>query len=248
MDSAGQINKNRSLTMGIYPAIAAYFDSLGTLHGATISLATFLGISFVIAGAFVRTMVRLRTFAVVSSACLLLAAVMAPNPVSVLQLLVLLPLNAFRLVEIRRLTAKVTAATGDGDTSGLWLKPYMKAKRYPAGTFIFRKGDDADALYLLVEGIVEYPEISKQQNAGELFGEVSFFAPDHRRTLSAKCVTACLVMDIAGATFRQLYFENPKFAFTVANLLGQRMSADLSRATQRIAELESRLMEAAKAE
>lgn len=190
-------------------------------------------------------MVRLRTFTVLSNACLLTTAIVGPNPVAVVLFLILLPLNTWRLLEILQITKKVTAAARDADTSGVWLKPYMKSGRHAAGTFLFHKGDGADALYLLVEGTLELVEIGKEQPAGEIFGEVSFFSPDGRRTLSARCATDCLVLSISEPTFHQLYFQNPKFAFMVARLIGQRLSKDVQRLQARVAELEARSRDAA---
>lgn len=221
-------------------AASDYLSTLRTLHGGVLALASFMGLSLIIAASFARTMVRLRTLTVLGNACLLTAAAVAPNPVSVVLFLILLPLNTWRLIEILRLTKKVQAAAIGGDTSGVWLKPYMKARKHAAGTWLFRKGDEADGIYLLVEGTLELPEIAKQQPVGELFGEVSFFSPDHRRTVSARCATDCLVMSMSGPTFHQLYFQNPAFAFTVAGLIAQRLSADIQRLRAQVARLEGK--------
>ena len=217
---------------------SGYLSSLATARGAVIAVSSFFGLSLVIAASFARTMVRLRALTALSNACLLVGAAVAPNPISVALFLILLPLNTWRLVEIIRLTKKVQAAAIGGDTSGLWLKPYMKARKEAAGSWLFRKGDEADAIYLLVEGTLELPEISKVQPVGELFGEVSFFSPERRRTVSARCATDCLVLTLPGATFHQLYFQNPAFAFTVAGLIAQRLSADIQRLRAQVALLE----------
>lgn len=222
----------------ILSALSAYVASLASPRGAVLAISSFMGLSLVIAASFARTMVRLRGLTVLGNAFLLISALVAPNPVSVVLFLILLPLNAWRLREIIQLTKKVQAAAIGGDTSGVWLKPYMKARKQPAGSWLFRKGDEADAIYLLVEGTIELPEISKLQPVGELFGEVSFFSPDHRRTVSARCATDCLVMSMSGPTFHQLYFQNPAFAFTVAGLIAQRLSADIQRLRAQVARLE----------
>jgi CRP/FNR family cyclic AMP-dependent transcriptional regulator len=223
----------------IFAALGGYLSSLTTVHGAVIAVSSFAGLTLVIAASFARTMVRLRTLTVLGNACLLVGAITTPNPVSVVLFLILLPLNAWRLREIVQLTRKVEAAAIGGDTSGIWLKPYMKARKHAAGTWLFRKGDEAASIYLLVEGTLELPEIDKNQPAGELFGEVSFFSPDHRRTVSARCATECLVMSMSGTTFRQLYFQNPQFAFTVAGLIAQRLSADIQRLRAQVDQIEA---------
>lgn len=125
----------------------------------------------------------------------------------------------------------------------MWLKPYMRQERHAAGQFLFRKGDPADALYLLVEGQLEFVEIEKRQSVGEIFGEVAFFAPDRRRTLTASCVSAFEVLSISGAPFRQLYFKSGNFAFTVANLIGERMGSDIQRLQARVQHLEDQMQQ-----
>jgi CRP/FNR family cyclic AMP-dependent transcriptional regulator len=223
----------------IVSAGSAFLQSLATPRGALVSIGSFVGLTLVIAGSFSRTMVRLRAFTVLSNVFLLVVALFTPNPVSVALFMILLPLNAWRMIEIVKLTRKVTQAARDGDTSGLWLKPYMKPERHRAGTTLFHKGDEAKSLYLLVDGTLELVELGKQQAPGELFGEVSFFSPERRRTLTARCASDCLVLSISEPTFRQLYFQQPKFAFMVGNLLAQRLGADIQRLQARVAELES---------
>ena len=41
------------------------------------------------------------------------------------------------------------------------------------------------------------------------------------------------------ATLKQLYFQNPRFAFTISHLITQRLTADITRLQKRIAALES---------
>lgn len=218
---------------------AELLQSLTSPRGAAVSVFSALGLGLVIAASFVRTMVKLRALGVMSSACLLVAAILAPNLASVLMFCVLLPLNSWRLIEIRRLTRRVTQAASDDDLAGLWLKPYMKATRLPAGAVLFSKGDEARAFYLLVQGTIELVEIGEVQGPGELFGEISFFLPDRRRTLTARCTTDCEILSIGEDAFRQLYFQSPKFAFKVAALVAQRLGADIARLKAQVAQLES---------
>ncbi|MDB4906897.1 MAG: hypothetical protein JWO05_1681 [Gemmatimonadetes bacterium] len=232
------------LVTGIASDLTRPFD---TARGAAGVVATFLGLALVVGASFVRTMVPLRTLTVLSNVLLLTAAVLNPNPASILIYLVLIPLNSYRLMEIVRLTRRVIEASEQRELSGVWLKPYMKSRRLPAGTMLFSKGDPADSLYLLVEGELEWVEIGKRQAPGELFGEISFFAPDHARTLSARCVTECVVLGIVESTFKQLYFQNPTFAFHVSGLITQRLGADIERLRKRVGELEAQASERASA-
>jgi len=203
--------------------------SLSTVRGTVQLIATSIGLGLLLIASFVRTMLPLRIIAVGSNVSLLVAGALALSPAHVIVYLGLIPLNMWRLVEIKRLTRRVEQASADGDLSGIWLKPYMKVRRLKAGATLFKKGDAADSLYLLVEGQLELVEIAANQMPGELFGEISFFSPDRVRTLTAQCVTDCVVLSIVESTFKQLYFQHPKFAFQISNLIAHRLSADVYR-------------------
>jgi CRP/FNR family cyclic AMP-dependent transcriptional regulator len=213
--------------------------SLSTVRGTVQLMATLTGLGLLVIASFVRTMVPLRMIAVASNISLLIAGALALSPVHILVYLGLIPLNTWRLMEIKRLTLRVEKASADGDLSGIWLKPYMKARRLKAGATLFRKGDKADSLYLLVDGELELLELGKTQAPGELFGEISFFSPDRCRTLTARCATDCLVLSIAEPAFKQLYFQNPKFAFQISNLIAYRLSADVERLRRQLQGLQA---------
>lgn len=202
---------------------------LETVRGVVSVACTLLGASLLIVASLMRTMVRLRAITVMSNLFLLAGAVTAPHGALVLLYLVLFPVNCVRLAEIMRVTRRVQEAVEHKDLSGIWLKPYMKAKRFAAGTVIFRRGDPADALFLLVDGELEWVEIGTYQPRGQLFGEISFFAPDRTRTLTGRCATDCLVMKIRGDAFKELYFTNPKFAFHVSELIAERLITDVQK-------------------
>jgi CRP-like cAMP-binding protein len=214
----------------IFSSIAnEMLQSVATPRGLMQFIATLAGLGLLVLASFVRTMVPLRTITVASNVALLIAGCLALSPAHMVVYLGLIPLNTWRLMEIKRLSRRVEKASADGDLSGIWLKPYMKPMRLRAGAVLFRKGDEADSLYLLVDGRLELEEIAKTQALGELFGEISFFSPDRRRTLTARCATDCLILSIGEEAFKQLYFQNPKFAFQISNLIAYRLSADIDR-------------------
>ncbi len=111
----------------------------------------------------------------------------------------------------------------------LWLRPYMRSRNHRAGAVIFSRGDVADRLYLLVEGEVELPEVGRQLKAGQMFGEIAFFAPDRKRSSSARCTKPSTVMSIDEATFKQLVYQNPDFGLEVVRLIAGRLSQDVQR-------------------
>lgn len=212
---------------------------LSTTRGMASFFANMAAIVLVVAASFVRTMVPLRAFTVASNVLFLVGAALAPDTAHLLLYLVLIPLNTYRLLEIKRLTRRVENVSSSGDLSGIWLKPYMHSKRMPSGSVLFHKGDKADALYLLVQGQLELVQIDKLQPLGELFGEISFFSPDRQRSLTARCLTECVVLSIGEEAFKQLYFQNPKFAFQISSLIAQRLSADIERLRRKVEGLEA---------
>jgi CRP/FNR family cyclic AMP-dependent transcriptional regulator len=202
--------------------------------GALCAAAAAAGLT--ISSSFVKTMVPLRWLAVCSNVGFLAYGVLHPQWVMALMHGVLLPINCVRLAEMKRLTRRVRAATASADLSGLWLRPYMKSSKRKAGDVLFRQGDEAEHLYILVEGRVEFVEIGASVGPGEMFGEIAFFTPDRRRTLTARCSEDCLVLSLNQSTMRELYFQNPAFGFEIVGLIAGRLLADTTRLRGQLAE------------
>jgi len=194
-------------------------------HGAAV-----IGIGLVTAGAFVRTMLPLRCLAVGSNIGLLIFGAVHPSPVTLITSALLLPINLYRMVEVLRLTRRVTRAVAEADMAAIWLRPYMKKRRLAAGAVLFSRGDAAHKLYLLADGVLELADIGVRIEPGRIFGEIALFTPEGRRTHTVRCVTACTVLELGASTVRQLYFQNPAFAFHLVELLAQRLSNDIERA------------------
>ncbi|MCU0922000.1 MAG: cyclic nucleotide-binding domain-containing protein [Burkholderiaceae bacterium] len=199
-------------------------------HGA-IALAFLL----TLAGAYARTMMPLRWLAAASGVFALAYAVLAPAPITLLTAGLLLPLNLWRAVEVTRLTQRVRRAGVQADMAGVWLKPYMKSRRLKAGQLLFAKGDFADRLYMLVQGQAELAEIGRPLEAGRIFGEIALFSPDQTRTQTVRAVSDCTVLEIAGSTVKELFYQSPAFGFHLMELLAMRLGADVQRAEQRAA-------------
>ena len=197
------------------------------------TLAAAIGIALVIAGAFVRTMLPLRWLAAGSNGALVIFGALHPSMITLLIAGLLLPVNIYRAVEVTRLTRRVVRAQADADLAGLWLKPYMKPRRLKAGQTLFRQGEEANRLYLLVDGEMELSDIGKRLEPGRIFGEIALFSPSGLRTHTARCRSACSVLEIHERTVKELYFQNPAFGFHLIELLAGRLSADVERGTAR---------------
>ena len=193
------------------------------------TLAGAIGITLVVSGALTRTMLPLRWLVVGSDSALLVFGALHPSVITMTVAACLLPINLFRAIEVTRLTRRVARAQADADLAGLWLKPYMKARRLKAGHVLFNRGDEADRLYLLVDGDLELVDLGKALEPGRIFGEIALFSPSRRRTHTARCVSACSVLEIHESTVKQLFFQNPAFGFHLIELLAGRLSADIER-------------------
>src|SRR5258706_11220442 len=200
-------------------AAASLASALVTPSGIIALCSAGVAVALVIVSSFVKTMIPLRYLAVGGILGFLVYGALQPSLVMVLLHGALLPINIYRAAEMVRLTRRVSAATATGDLSGVWLKPYMRSQHLKARQVLFRKGDAAEHLYFLAEGRVEFVEIGEVMDAGRLFGEIAFFAPDKRRSLTARCATDCTVLRIDEMTFKQLYFQNPAFGFHVVTLV-----------------------------
>lgn len=182
----------------------------------------------VVVSAFVKTMIPLRWLAVASNVGFIVYGLLHPVPLMVALHAVLLPVNLFRVWQMIGLTRRV-AASADAWQMDLWLRPYMRSRRLKAGDTVFDVGDRADRLYFLASGQVELPEVGRTLQAGQMFGEIAFFAPDRRRTSGARCATDCTLLSIDEDTFRQLVYQNPDFGLQVVRLIAGRLSDDVRR-------------------
>jgi CRP/FNR family cyclic AMP-dependent transcriptional regulator len=196
-----------------------------------------------ISSSFVKTMVPLRWLAVCSNFGFLTYGILHGSPVMGVLHAILLPINMLRLRQMRKLTQNVRAAAAGSDTSGVWLRPYMKAKRRKKGEILFRKGDAADRLYLLASGRVEFVEIGQSVGPGTTFGEIAFFAPHGRRTATARCAEDCEVMSLDQETLRQIYYQNPSFGFELIGMVAGRLSADVARLEEQLAQAKAGVRE-----
>jgi CRP/FNR family transcriptional regulator, cyclic AMP receptor protein len=183
----------------------------------------------VIVSAFVRTMIPLRWLAVGSNIGFIVYGLVHPSLLMVLLHAVLLPVNLWRVRQMVQLTRRVSKSTADPQQMQIWLRPYMRSRKLRAGTVLFERGDPADRLYFLAEGRVELPEVGRTLQAGQMFGEIAFFAPDRRRSSSARCASACTVLSIDEDTFKQLVYQNPDFGLEVVRLIAGRLSQDVQR-------------------
>jgi len=159
-----------------------------------------------------RTMIPLRVAAIVANLLFIAFGVLALLWNVLFLHLVLLPLNIRRLVEMRRLVARVRDAAG-GDFVADWLRPFTRRVVLPAGTVLFRRGDPAGTAYYLLRGTFIYAETGRAVAPGGFFGDIGIFAEDRRRTNTGICETAVEALELSYEELTQLFLQNPRFAF-----------------------------------
>ncbi|MCV2354608.1 cyclic nucleotide-binding domain-containing protein [Paucibacter sp. B2R-40] len=211
-------------------------------------LAAAIAIALVLAGSLARTMTPLRWLAVGSNIGLMIYGALHPSPITFCIAAVLLPVNLYRAIEVTKLTRRVHRAEAAAQQAGLWLKPYMKAKKLKAGETLFSKGDLAEHLFLLVEGQMELVELGKVLEPGRIFGEIALFSPDRIRTSTVRCVTACTVLRIHDSTVRQLYYQDHAFGFHLIDLLASRLSDDVQRVQAQLREAKREILDRSQAQ
>ncbi len=196
-----------------------------------IVIAAWVAALLVFSSFFMKTMIPLRVVAITSNVAFVTYALLGLKygifgrvyPILVLHSS-LLPLNALRLRQIKRLINAVNAA-GKSDTFE-YLIPYMRNEMHPTGEMLFSKGDAADKLYLIEEGSIFFPELGKRLSEGAVFGEVGLFAPQSVRSLSAVCDDDCRLYTITKDKVLELYYQNPRFGFFLIRMVSALVQED----------------------
>lgn len=196
-------------------------------------VAVLIATALMVVSSFVKTMIPLRWLAVGGNFGFLLYGALHPSLPMLLLNGLLLPINIVRAVEMVRLTKRVRVVSER--STEVWLKPYMMQTRRKDGDILFKKGAKADHLYYLDEGRIEIVEIGVFIEPGKMFGEIAFFAPDRKRTNTARCVGPCTVLSIDESTVRQLFYQNPGFGFQLIDLVAGRLTNDVRRERELLA-------------
>ncbi len=105
-----------------------------------------------------------------------------------------------------------------------------------AGALVLREGYGEEEMYLILDGVFEATAGDKRlalMGKGELFGEVAFFMPGHRRTATVSAVTDGRVLALRGRTLRQLIDAEPAVAAQLLLRIGAVMAQRLAAGAQK---------------
>ena len=198
-----------------------------------VNIALWLASGLVFAAFFMRAITPLRCIAIASNIAFVIYAVGAWNvPILVLHI-ALLPLNLLRILQHRSLLRQVRRAA-EGGPHIEKLVPLMERRFYPVGTLLFRQGDQADAMFVLLSGTVEFPEPGITISPGTLFGEMALFLSDKRRTASAICMTDCEIGSLSGDRIKELVMLDPAFGLSLTRMIASRMNENNERLSMQV--------------
>ncbi|MFN3890446.1 MAG: Crp/Fnr family transcriptional regulator [Beijerinckiaceae bacterium] len=183
------------------------------------------------AGAFVmKRMIPLRLMIITGNVLFIIYALIAREMVLLLIHGTLLPVNVWRLAQMRCLIRRVERAS-DGKIALDWLTQFMKRKKVRAGVMVFSKGDVARELFYVASGKFILPEIGKEVLPGMVVGELGLLSPENTRSLSLRCVEEGDLLVASYDQVNQLYFENPEFGYYFLRLVASRMFSTSSSST-----------------
>ena len=187
-----------------------------------------LGVASTGASFIMKRMLPLRALALASNFCFIGYGFAAGVVGSILVNAVLVPINAKRLWEIKKLSKEIARATQESPVSE-WLLPHMKRRSFKQGEVLFRKGDAADKLIYVTEGRLKLSEIGVLIGAGELIGEIGLFSPEKKRTQTVTCETDGELYEMTDEMIFQLYYQHPKLGFFIMRLVAERLLNDVRR-------------------
>jgi CRP/FNR family transcriptional regulator, cyclic AMP receptor protein len=196
--------------------------SLGEFSG-------YLAAALVFLTFYMKTMVPLRTIGICSNCAFIIYGYLGGlYPVLILHL-ILLPLNSLRLRQMLQLTRQVRDTT-HGDLNVMdWLKPFASTRHVRAGEVLFRKGDVASDMFVVVSGRFRLAETGIEIEPPNVVGEFALLAPERSRTQTLECVEEGTLLQIGYGQVEQLFFQNPKFGYYFLKLITQRLFQNIAR-------------------
>ena len=201
---------------------------LGEIFGYSAAVCVFLTF-------YMKTMVPLRIAGIASNVLFILYGFYAgAHPVLILHL-ALLPLNIWRLHEMQQLMRQMREAT-HGDLNMEWLKPFTATRNVSAGETLFRKGETANNMMVVMSGRFRLQEIDVTVEPGAVVGELGFLALDHKRMATLKCEAPVQVLVITYDQLKQVYFQNKQFGFYFLQLTTRRLFENIVRLEQELAQ------------
>jgi hypothetical protein len=183
---------------------------------------------FIVATASTKTMVPLRSLAIVANCFLIVYFALAHAYLPLLLQAFALPINAYRLYQMFVLIRSVREAI-HGKPSLDWLKPFMADRHFHKGDLLFAKGEPANEMFCTVSGRYVLVELGLEIEPGDVVGELAMLSPENRRTATLECIEDGKVLSITYEQVEQLYYQNPTFGFYFLRLATARLFDSIAR-------------------
>ena len=123
-----------------------------------------------------------------------------------------------------------------------WIKPFMSKRAIEAGEILFRKGDEANHMYFVVDGKLHLNEIGINILPGAVVGELGMLAPARTRTQTLICTQGGSVLEISYDRIEELYYQNPQFGFYFLRLSTARLFENIGRLEGAVAERDREIL------
>lgn len=204
------------------PALSAELEQV-----SKIDFLGWLAAAMVLVTFYLKTMTPLRVVAIGSNVLFIFFGLLSQTlPIMVLHCL-LLPLNVYRLVEIRQ-KRKWASRCPISELSQAMLLPLMAKDHAPPGSLLFSKGERADKVYLLLSGEIWLRHGEALVQPGQLFGLMGVFSADHRRTDTAECKTEVEFALISTARFWEVVDQHPQLGADLMQTIARRQLGTLN--------------------
>jgi hypothetical protein len=191
-----------------------------------------IAVLFNIYASIAKTMIPLRAAAVAACAAFVVYGALKGAWLVLVPNMVLLPINLWRLVQMRKLISDVKAAA-EGDARIEPLLPFMRPRKLKAGARLFAKGDVAEEAFYITSGVIRLEELGRTLTSGAVLGEIGLFTAGNQRLATAVCETDVELMYIGYERFETLCYQNPHFGFYMMRLIVQRLQANLEHGASR---------------
>lgn len=188
---------------------------------APVALIGYAAAATVFASFCTSTMVPLRGLALLSNVLFATYGYMdGLYPVLILHV-ALLPVNLWRLWQVLRLVRSAAPAPAGFDFD--LLRPHMTTRHLREGETLFRRGDPADAMFLIDIGGLVVSEFGIARGPGDIVGEMGILSRTRRRTASVVARTDCVLQMLTAAKLRELWFQHPGFTLHLTQVLTDRL-------------------------
>jgi CRP-like cAMP-binding protein len=69
---------------------------------------------------------------------------------------------------------------------------------------------------------------SKILGPGNIIGEIGVFARDQKRMATVQCISDCVVLELSEAKAKEIYYQNPVFAYAGLQVVISRLMEDIA--------------------